>query len=64
MATDATVENHGTLCLVRPMTEAARDWLRDNVQEGAQYLGRALAVEPRYIGELVDGMTAAGLDVE
>ncbi len=60
---DATVENHGSLCLVRPVTDAARDWIRDNVQEDAQYLGLALAVEPRYIGALVDGMTAAGLEV-
>ena len=58
---DATVENHGSLALVRPHTRAARDWIRDNVEDTAHYFGAALAVEPRYVASLVEGMTAAGL---
>jgi hypothetical protein len=58
---DATVENHGSIVLVRPHTRAARDWIRDNVEDTAQYFGQALAIEPRYVAGLVEGMTAAGL---
>lgn len=63
MITDVTVSNHGSIALVRPLTDAARDWLRDNVQDNAQYLGASLAVEPRYIDDLVAGMESAGLEV-
>jgi len=58
---DATVENHGSIALVRPHSRAARDWIRDNVEDTAHYFGAALAVEPRYVAGLVEGMTAAGL---
>jgi len=58
---DATVENHGSIALLRPHTRAARDWVRDNVEDTAHYFGAALAVEPRYVAGLVEGMTAAGL---
>lgn len=58
---DATVENHGSLALVRWHTDAARDWIRDNMSDEAQYFGAALVVEPRYVGNLVDGMIASGL---
>jgi hypothetical protein len=55
------VENHGSLTLIRPHTRAARDWIRDNVEDTAHYFGAALAVEPRYVPRLVEGMIAAGL---
>jgi hypothetical protein len=60
---DAQVENHGTLFLVRPLTEAASDWLDDNVSDDAQYFGGALVVEHRYIAGLVEGMLGDGLNV-
>lgn len=60
---DATVEQHGSLALVRWHTDAARDWIRDNVQDNAQYFGGALVVEPRYVAQLVEGMITAGLVV-
>ena len=58
---DATVENHVSIALVRPHTRAARDWIRGNVEDTAQYFGAALAVEPRYVAGLVEGMIALGL---
>lgn len=61
---DASIRQAGlNLMLIDLHSEAARDWVRDNVGDEAQYFGDALAVEPRYIGNLVDGMTAAGLSV-
>lgn len=63
MAVDISVENHGSICLVRTHTRAGRSWIKDNVQDDAQYLGDALAVEPRYLDNLVAGMRADGLVV-
>lgn len=59
---DATVSWGGSIALLYLNTEAARDWVRDNVVE-PNYFGRALVVEPRYVGNLVDGLTAAGFSV-
>jgi hypothetical protein len=60
---DVQVEYHGSLWLVRPLTGAATAWLRENVAGDAQYFGKALAVEPRYIDDLVAGIIGSGLEV-
>ena len=56
--TDLRVENHGSLALVAPETEAGSAWLRETAPEDALFYGGALVVEPRY----VDGVVAAAVD--
>ena len=61
---DVIIENHGSIFLFRPRTGYAADWLRENVaSEGWQWFGGALAVEPRYAGQLVCGIEDAGFSV-
>ena len=60
---DALVSGHGSIYLVRPMSDAATAWIDENVQDDAQWLGPALAVEHRYILDLIDGMRASGLNL-
>ena len=60
---DAYVENHGSIMLVRPTTSAATEWIEEHVSEEAMFFGSALVVEPRYVENLVGGMTEAGLEV-
>jgi hypothetical protein len=57
---DATVENHGSIYLVRPHTTDAEQWIEDNVLDDAQWFGSALIVEHRYIEALVAGMRPMG----
>jgi len=61
---DIIVTNHGSIFLVDPRNVLATDWLKENVQEGAQHLGKKLAVEHRFIADLVNGMRNDGLVVE
>lgn len=62
---DVLVENHGTIFMLRPQTEAAEQWIEDHVQtEGWQWLGKGLAVDHRYAENLVAGMIEAGLAVQ
>lgn len=61
--TDVTVENHGSLVLVRPETDAATDWLNDNTDPEATWFAGALVVEPRYVEDLLLGMADEGLMV-
>lgn len=58
---DVQVINQGSIVLVKPLTTAAEAWIDDNVQDDAQWFGKALVVEPRYIAYLVEGMVAGGL---
>jgi hypothetical protein len=60
---DVAVEDHGSLWLFRPLTEDAKIWIDDNVQDAALWFGGALAVEARFVQEMVEGMLADGLEV-
>lgn len=58
---DVSVENHGSLHLVRPANVAAQDWLESHT-DGMWY-GGGLAVEPRYTVDLLLGMKDHGFRV-
>jgi hypothetical protein len=60
---DVELSFHGSINLIKPITEAAQDWIDENVAEGALFFGRALAVEPRYADDIVEGMIDDGLAV-
>ena len=58
------VEPHGSVVLIRPLTPGAREWIDQNVgPEPWQWMGGALACEPRYVADLVDGMIADGMEI-
>lgn len=61
---DAEVSNHGSIVLFTPLTELASEWIQENVEEGALWHGRSLAVEHRCAPDILQGMMAAGLNVE
>lgn len=60
---DFTVAFHGSLVLVTPETTAARDWLADHLAGETTWWAGAVAVEPRYVADLLDGAQADGLTV-
>jgi hypothetical protein len=47
--------------LVTPLTKECGDWLKENVSEDALYLGHSLAVEHRYVDDLVGGLEQQGV---
>ena len=61
---DLEVTNHGSLFLLHSCTEVGRDWIEEHIPDDAQTLGRAIAVEPRYIEAIICGAIADGLEVE
>ena len=60
---DFEVENHGTICLLRPNTTAAKAWVEAKIADDAMWYARAVVVEPRYLPDIVDGIEADGLTV-
>ena len=60
---DVELNDQGSIWLVTPMTPEAQDWISENVQVDAQFWGASLAVEHRFIGNLVDAIINDGLRV-
>lgn len=62
---DFVISGGGSVYLVHPLTDDARSHLLRVVGDDGQFLGNAVAVEHRYIGDFVgalaeDGFTVAG----
>jgi hypothetical protein len=61
---DLSVEDHGSVVLLRPLTDTARDWIEEHVsREGFHPDWPTLVVEPRYVTDIVCGAQADGLEV-
>lgn len=58
---DFDIENHGSLFFVRPLTRKGKKFLKETAPEDAQFMGSAMAVEPRYIQGVLDAIVEAGL---
>ncbi len=64
LKTDVHVTNHHSILLVLPLTDRAAKWISENVQDDAQWFGRSLVVEPRYLADLCRGMEEDGLVID
>jgi hypothetical protein len=58
---DVQVENHGSIVLVRPLSDEAASWLHENTD--GTWWGGALAGEPRYVDDLLEGMLGDGFEL-
>jgi hypothetical protein len=59
---DFAVVNHGTLYVLHPLTPAARAWINQNIDSSALRFGpNGIAIEHRYIADIMDGMKRDGL---
>jgi hypothetical protein len=61
--TDFTLSGGGTIYLLRPITDAARDWVDQHIPDDAMWLGGQVAIEHRYVDDILDGITAEGLSL-
>jgi len=61
---DFQIADHGTIILIRPLNEAARQWLDENVvAEPWQWLDGALCADHRLARDLVDEIETAGFAI-
>jgi len=62
---DVLTNNEGTIIALTVLTPAARQWIEEKCKpEPWQWVGDTFAVEPRYAGDIIQGMQADGLIVE
>jgi hypothetical protein len=64
-ASDFTVQNEGSIVLLHPHTDAARSWVEEHIREdnGYQPYWPSVVIEPRYVCDILDGITFDGLEV-
>jgi hypothetical protein len=58
---DFAVRDEGTIWLFTPLTPSALQFLSEHIQGDAQYFGDSLAVEHRYVNDLLLGLSEHGL---
>lgn len=53
-----------TVFILCANNDEAKAWLDENVQDDAQYFGRGIVVEHRYLDDLLEGIRGEGFTVE
>ena len=62
---DVLIRNEGSVVMVIPQTEEAKDWVEEHVMlESWQWIGGGFAVGPRYLEGLLEGMREDALEFE
>ena len=64
-AVDFNFENHGSLCLLRQLTQSAVDWVNEHIGQdsGYQPMWPTVVIESRYCDDILEGIAAGGLTV-
>ena len=55
------IQNEGTVLLLRPLTESAREWVAESISPEHQEFAGAVVVEHRYISDIMQGIVAEGM---
>ena len=61
---DFRIRNEGSIVLLKPISDAAREWVSEHIPEDAQEWAGAVVVEPRYIADILAGIQDSGLEVQ
>lgn len=57
---DFTFVNHGSIALLAPQSDPARDWCEDHLPDDAPRHGEAYAIEPRFADPILQDLMADG----
>jgi len=63
MTNDFILINQGTISTLTPVTEGAKDWIDEHIPDDAQWFGRSLVIEWRYVEDIYNGILGDGLTV-
>lgn len=55
-----SIEDHGSIVLLRPNSKKLAKWLLDTAPDEAQFMGTALVIEPRYVENVCQAILDAG----
>jgi len=61
---DFKVTYHGSVSRLVPLTDLAKEWVEEHLQlEDWQWMGPAIVIDTRYIGDIIDGIIDDGLAI-
>jgi hypothetical protein len=61
---DFQIADHGSIISIKPVSEAARTWVDENVaSEPWQWLGDALCLDARCARDLLSAIAAEGFEI-
>ncbi len=60
---DISVQNEGTILLLRGDTDAGQQWLEESLDPEAQRWGAAYVVEHRFVQDILEGAVIDGLEL-
>jgi hypothetical protein len=66
MQADFLFQNHGSVCLLQPLTPAGESWFNEHLpidSPEAQFFGDSMVIEPRYVPDILAGIVNDGLRV-
>ena len=55
--------DHGSICILRGATDAAREWMDEYLPEDALTWAGGVVIEPRYVDDIVSGLLADDLTI-
>jgi hypothetical protein len=63
---DFSFQNHGSICILTPLTPAAEDWFSEHLpvdNPETQFWAGGIVIEPRYVLDIISGIQSDGLSV-
>lgn len=60
----APPEDHGSVWLIRPISLRGQEWTDEHIPIDTIMVGDAVACEPRYVIDIINGAMGDGLSVE
>jgi hypothetical protein len=61
---DFDFNDHGSICLLTPLTPKASCWVEDHLDPDGMTWGQcSVVIEPRYVQDILDGIADDGLTV-
>jgi hypothetical protein len=61
---DFAVHNEGSIFLLEPLSDDAQNWIEEHIPGDAQYFGNSVAIEHRYVIDVIDGIHADGYTIQ
>lgn len=61
--TDFHFFDHGSIVILKPVSALAQDWVDEHIGDDAQFFGGGVVIEPRYAGDILDGVVADDLTI-
>lgn len=63
MTTDFRIADHGSIVILRAISDPAKDWVEAYLPKDAQHGFGGTVIERRYFADIYDGITTDGLTI-